>query len=69
MNTSEFLVTRGKGTLEGSSMFARMFTIEGRREQLKELARAGEQILRALQRFDGFGGCWSSPTTRTARYL
>ena len=38
-------------------MFARMFTIEGHREQLDELARAGEEkVLWALQRFDGFEG-------------
>jgi heme-degrading monooxygenase HmoA len=38
-------------------VFARMFTIEGRREQLGEFARVGEkQILWALQRFDGFEG-------------
>ena len=62
MNTSEFLVTRGKGSSEkdrngDSSMFARMFTIEGRREQLNEFARTGEeQVLPALQRLDGFEG-------------
>jgi heme-degrading monooxygenase HmoA len=62
MNTSEFLVTRGRGSLgkgrkEDSSMFARMFTIEGRREQLNEFARTGvEQVLPALQRLDGFEG-------------
>ena len=38
-------------------MFARMFTIEGRREQLEEFTRLGEQkILWTLQRFDGFEG-------------
>jgi heme-degrading monooxygenase HmoA len=38
-------------------MFARMFTIEGRREQLDEFARAGEKnVLPALQRLDGFEG-------------
>jgi heme-degrading monooxygenase HmoA len=62
MNTSEFLITRGrdslgKGRKGDSSMFARMFTIEGRREQLDEFARAGEEkVLPALQRFDGFEG-------------
>jgi heme-degrading monooxygenase HmoA len=62
MSTSEYLITRGrdsigKGTRGGSSVFARMFTIEGRREQLGEFARVGEkQILWALQRFDGFEG-------------
>jgi heme-degrading monooxygenase HmoA len=62
MNTSEFLITRGRGSLrEGrkgdSSMFARMFTIEGRREQLNEFARTGEElVLPALQRLDGFEG-------------
>jgi heme-degrading monooxygenase HmoA len=38
-------------------MFARMFTIEGRREQLNEFARTGEEkVLPALQRLDGFKG-------------
>ena len=38
-------------------MFARMFAIEGRREQLEEFARAGEEnVLPALQRLDGFEG-------------
>jgi heme-degrading monooxygenase HmoA len=38
-------------------MFARMFTIEGRREQLDEFARIGEKkVLWALQRLDGFEG-------------
>jgi heme-degrading monooxygenase HmoA len=62
MSTSEYLIRRGrdsigKDTRGGSSVFARMFTIEGRREQLGEFARVGEkQILWALQRFDGFEG-------------
>ena len=62
MNTSEFLITRGRGSLgkgreAESSTFARMLTIEGRREQLDEFARAGEKnILPALQRLDGFEG-------------
>ena len=62
MNTSEFLVTSGRGSLregrEGEiGMFARMFTIEGRCEQLDEFARAGEKkVLPALRRFDGFEG-------------
>jgi heme-degrading monooxygenase HmoA len=62
MNTSEFLITRGrdslgKGRKGDSSMFARMFTIEGRREQLDEFARVGEKkVLPALQRLDGFEG-------------
>jgi heme-degrading monooxygenase HmoA len=62
MNTSELLIMRGRGSSrkgrEGdSSMFARMFTIEGRHEQLDEFARTGEeQVLPALQRLDGFEG-------------
>jgi len=62
MNTSEFLVTSGRGSLregrEGEiGMFAGMFTIEGRCEQLDEFARAGEKkVLPALRRFDGFEG-------------
>jgi heme-degrading monooxygenase HmoA len=47
----------GKGRKGDSSMFARMFTIEGRREQLNEFAFAGEKnVLPALQRLDGFEG-------------
>jgi heme-degrading monooxygenase HmoA len=62
MSTSEFQVTRGRGSLAegrkgGTSVFARMFTIEGRREQLDEFSHVGEKkILPALQRFDGFQG-------------
>jgi heme-degrading monooxygenase HmoA len=62
MSTSEYLVTRGrdsigKGTKGGSSVFARMFTIEGRREQLDEFSRLGEEkVVPALQRVDGFEG-------------
>jgi len=62
MNTSELLVTRGEGSLAeggkgGRSAFARMFTIEGRREQFDGFARAGEEkILPALRRLDGFEG-------------
>ena len=38
-------------------MFARMFTIEGRHEQLDEFSRLGEKkVLPALRRFDGFEG-------------
>ena len=38
-------------------MFARMFTIEGRPEQLDEFSRLGEnKVLPALQRLDGFEG-------------
>jgi heme-degrading monooxygenase HmoA len=38
-------------------MFARMFTIEGRREQLDEFTRLGEnKVLPALQRLGGFKG-------------
>jgi heme-degrading monooxygenase HmoA len=62
MSTSEYVITRGrdsigKSTRGGSSVFARMFTIEGRREQLDEFSRVGEKkILWALQRFEGFEG-------------
>ena len=38
-------------------MFARTFIIEGRREQLDEFARVGqEKVLPALRRLDGFEG-------------
>lgn len=62
MNEPEFLVTSrrgplGKGRKGGTSVFARMFTIEGRREQLDEFSRLGEEkVVPALQRFDGFEG-------------
>ena len=62
MNEPEFLVTSrrgplGKGRKGGTSVFARMFTIEGRREQLDESSRLGEEkVVPALQRFDGFEG-------------
>ena len=62
MNTHEFLVTTARGSLPesgkgGRSVFARMFTIEGRREQFDGFARAGEEkIIPALRRLDGFEG-------------
>jgi heme-degrading monooxygenase HmoA len=62
MNMSEFLVMTGRGSLAeggkgGRSVFARMFTIEGRREQFDGFARAGEEkIIPALRRLDGFEG-------------
>jgi heme-degrading monooxygenase HmoA len=62
MNEPEFLVTSrrgplGKGRKGGTSVFARMFTIEGRREQLDEFSRLGEEkVVPALQRLDGFEG-------------
>ena len=62
MNEFEFLVTSRRGPLRkgrkgGTSVFARMFTIEGRREQLDEFSRLGEEkVVPALQRFDGFEG-------------
>ena len=62
MNTSEFLVTTVKVSLTegrkgGRSVFARMFTIVGRREQFDGFARAGrEKVIPALRRLDGFEG-------------
>jgi heme-degrading monooxygenase HmoA len=62
MNTPEFPVGRGIDPLGedregGGGMFVRMFTIEGRREQLDEFARIGEKkLLPALRSLDGFGG-------------
>jgi hypothetical protein len=73
MNKSELLATSGRGSLRkgkkrDSSVFARMFTIEGRHEQLEEFASAGEKnVLPALQRLDGFEGLLVSQTARTAR--
>ena len=62
MNEPEFLVMSrrgplGKGRKGGTSVFVRMFTIEGRREQLDEFSRLGEEkVVPALQRLDGFEG-------------
>ena len=62
MNAPAFLVTTGRGSLAegrkgGSSIFARMFPIEGRRKHLDEFARIGEEkVLPALRRLDGFEG-------------
>jgi len=62
MNASEFPMTRWRGSSEkdrngDSSMFARMSTIEGRREQLDEFSRLREEkVVPALQRLDGFEG-------------
>ncbi len=62
MITSEYLVTTGRispaeGGTGDKSVFARMFTIEGRREQFDDFARDGEEkILPALRRLDGFEG-------------
>ena len=75
MNTSELVVTRGTGSSEkgregASSMFARMFTIEGRREQLNEFARTGEEkVLPALQRLDGFEGLLVLANRQNGRIL
>lgn len=75
MNTSEFLITRGRGSLGkgrkgDSSTFARMFTIGGRREQLNKFARAGEKnILPTLQRLDGFEGLLVLANRQNGRIL
>ena len=51
-------------------MLARMFTIEGRREQLDEFARVGEKkILWVLQRFDGFEGLLVLTQRRSGKIL
>jgi heme-degrading monooxygenase HmoA len=62
MNRPEVLFTTGKGSLAeggkgGSSVFARMFTIEGRVEQFGGFALAGqEKVMPALRRLAGFEG-------------
>ncbi len=62
MNAYELPVTTAKGSPAeggkgGKSVFARTFTIEGRREQFDEFARVGrEKILPAPRRLDGFAG-------------
>ena len=62
MNTSELLVTGGKGSLMeggkgGRSAFARMFTKLLAAAFDEDFARAGEEkILPALRRLDGFEG-------------
>ena len=51
-------------------MFARMFTIEGRRQQLDEFARAGkEKIIPALRRLDGFEGLPVLANRRSGKIL
>ncbi len=68
MNRPEVLFTTGKGSLAeggkgGSSVFARMFTIEGRGEQLGGFALAGQR--RSCRRSGVWTvskGCWFSPT-------
>ena len=59
MNESAFLATTGRDSLAegqkgGSSMFARTFTIEGRREQLDEFARTGQEKILPALRAGGF---------------
>jgi heme-degrading monooxygenase HmoA len=51
-------------------MFARMFTIGGRRERLDEFARVGEEkLVPALQRFDGFAGLLVLANRRNGKIL
>ena len=51
-------------------MFARMFTIEGRREQLDEFSRLGEnKVLPALQRLHGFEGSLVLANRQTGHIL
>ncbi len=75
MNASEFSPTRGKvsiaeGGRGGSSVFARMFTIEGRREQFDGFARAGqEKVIPALRQFDGFEGLLVLANRRSGKVL
>jgi heme-degrading monooxygenase HmoA len=62
MTRSEVLIAQekgspGKGREGGSVMYARVFTIEGQREQLDDFGRTGEEkVLPALRRLDGFEG-------------
>jgi heme-degrading monooxygenase HmoA len=57
----------GKG---GDSVFARMFTIEGQREQLDKFSRAGEEkVLPALRRLDGFEGMLVLANSRNGHIL
>jgi heme-degrading monooxygenase HmoA len=75
MTTSEFLVTTRRGSLmeswkEGKSMFARTFTIEGRREQFDGFFRVGEEkILPALRRLEGFEGLLVLTERRNGKIL
>ncbi len=75
MNKSEFLVTsrrgsHGKGRKGGSSVFARMFTVEGRREQLDEFAGTGEKnVLPTLKWLDGFEGLLVLANRQTGKIL
>ena len=75
MNTPEFPVARegdslGKDREGGGGMLVRMFTIEGRREQLDEFAPVSGK--RSCCPHSGIWTvsecCWSLPGTGTARY-
>ncbi len=51
-------------------MFARMFTIEGRREQLDDFARTGEKkVMPALKRLDGFEGLLFLATRQNGKLM
>ena len=75
MSTHTLVSTKGRDSLaegvEGSrGMFARMFTIEGRRDQLADFTRAGaEKVLPALRRLDGFEGLLVLTQRRSGKIL
>jgi heme-degrading monooxygenase HmoA len=75
MNTPEFPIATGRDSNGedregGDGMFARMFTVEGRREQLDEFARIGEKkLLSALRSLDGFGGLLVLTKRRNGKIL
>ena len=63
MNAYELPVTTAQGSPAeggkggGNGVFARTFTIEGRRERFDSFARAGqEKVIPALRRLDSFAG-------------
>ena len=59
-----------EGWKEGKSMFARTFTIEGRREQFDRLFSVGEEkILPALRRLEGFEGLLVLAECRNGKIL
>jgi heme-degrading monooxygenase HmoA len=76
MNTAEFLI-KGEGKVSpaddgkgGKSVFARIFTIEGRREQFDGFARGGkEKVFPALRRLDGSEGLPVLANRRSGKIL
>ena len=75
MSIHTLVSTKGRNSLAegvegGRGMFARMITIEGRRDQLADFTRAGaEKVLPALRRLDGFEGLLVLTKRRSGKIL